>query len=82
MKANRHKYLEESADKRKQSAELNKELGQIWQAMNRDAQQPYYDMAQKAKEEHARMVQELLPVCWPSKNRIENGQFGRVSIEK
>ncbi|KAL3110354.1 hypothetical protein niasHT_011792 [Heterodera trifolii] len=55
MKANRHKYLEESVDKRKQSAELNKELGQIWQQMNREAQQPYYEMAQKAKEEHARM---------------------------
>uniref|UniRef100_A0A914GQR3 HMG box domain-containing protein n=1 Tax=Globodera rostochiensis TaxID=31243 RepID=A0A914GQR3_GLORO len=55
MKANRHKYLEESTDKRKQSAELNKELGQIWQQMSREAQQPYYEMAQKAKEEHARM---------------------------
>lgn len=56
MKANRHKYLEESADKRKQSAELNKELGQIWQKMDRSEQEPYYVMAQKAKEEHARMV--------------------------
>uniref|UniRef100_A0A915P3E5 HMG box domain-containing protein n=1 Tax=Meloidogyne floridensis TaxID=298350 RepID=A0A915P3E5_9BILA len=55
MKENRHKYMDECADKRKQSAELNKELGQVWQRMTRDEQQPYYDMAQIKREEHQRL---------------------------
>uniref|UniRef100_A0A1I8BI13 HMG box domain-containing protein n=1 Tax=Meloidogyne hapla TaxID=6305 RepID=A0A1I8BI13_MELHA len=55
MKENRHKYMDDCADKRKQSAELNKELGQIWQKMSRDEQQPYYEMAQQKREEHQRL---------------------------
>nr|CAD2127480.1 unnamed protein product [Meloidogyne enterolobii] len=55
MKENRHKYMDECADKRKQSAELNKELGQVWQRMTRDEQQPYYDMATLKREEHQRL---------------------------
>ena len=55
MKENRHKYMDDCSDKRKQSAELNKELGQIWQKMTRDQQQPYYEMAQQKREEHQRL---------------------------
>lgn len=59
MKETRHQHLDKSADKRKQSAELNKELGQLWQQMSREAQEPYYEMAKKAKEEHAKMVKKI-----------------------
>ncbi|KAF7634929.1 HMG box domain-containing protein [Meloidogyne graminicola] len=55
MKENRHKYMDETNDRKKQSAELNKELGQIWQKMSKDEQQPYYEMAQQKREEHQQL---------------------------
>lgn len=47
--------MEECGGKRKQSAELNKELGQIWQKLSKDEQQPYYDKAQVNKEQHQKL---------------------------
>ncbi|PAV57564.1 hypothetical protein WR25_03420 [Diploscapter pachys] len=52
MKENRPKLMEEQGYKEKQSAELNKELGKRWHALDKEEQQRYYDMAKKESEEH------------------------------
>ncbi|GMT28110.1 hypothetical protein PFISCL1PPCAC_19407 [Pristionchus fissidentatus] len=52
MDENRKKLMIEDEWKDKQSADLNKELGQRWQSMNEQEKQPYFELAKKDKDEH------------------------------
>lgn len=55
MNMNRDELQKKYGDKRMQSAELNKELGQLWQQMSKEEQKPYYEIANQRKEEHQRL---------------------------
>ncbi|CAJ0914425.1 unnamed protein product, partial [Mesorhabditis belari] len=52
MKENRPKLMAELGFKEKQSAELNKELGKRWHELNKEAQEKYFVLAKKDKEDH------------------------------
>ncbi|CAJ0568153.1 unnamed protein product, partial [Mesorhabditis spiculigera] len=52
MKENRPKLMEELGFREKQSAELNKELGQRWHRLSKDDQEKYFTMAKQDKANH------------------------------
>lgn len=52
MRENRAAVSKEN--KCKQSSELNKELGQRWQSMTKEEQEPYFELSKTEKDEHAK----------------------------
>ncbi|GMT00252.1 hypothetical protein PENTCL1PPCAC_22426 [Pristionchus entomophagus] len=54
MDENRKVLMNEEEWKDKQSADLNKELGKRWHDMKDEEKKPYFEMAAKDKEDHAK----------------------------
>nr|AAX55755.1 POP-1 [Pristionchus pacificus] len=54
MDENRKVLMNEEEWKDKQSADLNKELGKRWHDMKEEDKRPYFEMAAKDKEDHAK----------------------------
>ncbi|GMR53130.1 hypothetical protein PMAYCL1PPCAC_23326, partial [Pristionchus mayeri] len=54
MEENRKVLMNEEEWKDKQSADLNKELGKRWHDMKEEEKKPYFEMASRDKEEHAK----------------------------
>uniref|UniRef100_A0AC34R2A5 HMG box domain-containing protein n=1 Tax=Panagrolaimus sp. JU765 TaxID=591449 RepID=A0AC34R2A5_9BILA len=55
MKENRPKLLEQEGNLTKQSAELNSDLGKMWQKLSEAEQKQYFEKAKILKEEHERL---------------------------